>query len=112
MIGVSTKNAASGDAISNKNQSAKDRKSTERVVHVRVLRQDGPGQASYWERHEIPYELNMNVISILQRMRKNPAHRTVGRCRRWRGIATVWKRFVVPARWSSMDELAWPARRS
>ena len=68
MIGVSTKNAASGDAISNKNPSAKDRKSTERVVHVRVLRQDGPGQASYWERHEIPYELNMNVISILQRI--------------------------------------------
>lgn len=68
MIRASTTNAVSGDAISNKNQSAKDRKSTERVVHVRVLRQDGLGQASYWERHEIPYEINMNVISILQRI--------------------------------------------
>jgi succinate dehydrogenase / fumarate reductase iron-sulfur subunit len=38
------------------------------VVHVRVLRQDAPGQESYWERHAIPYEPNMNVISILQRI--------------------------------------------
>ncbi|GAB5407040.1 MAG: succinate dehydrogenase iron-sulfur subunit [Aureliella sp.] len=35
-------------------------------VNVRVLRQDGPGQPSYWERHQIPYEENMNVISVLQ----------------------------------------------
>ncbi|MBM4000707.1 MAG: succinate dehydrogenase iron-sulfur subunit [Planctomycetes bacterium] len=37
-------------------------------IDVRVLRQDGPGQASYWERHRIPYEPEMNVISVLQRM--------------------------------------------
>lgn len=35
---------------------------------VRVLRQDGPGQASYWERHRVPYEPDMNVISVLQRI--------------------------------------------
>jgi succinate dehydrogenase / fumarate reductase iron-sulfur subunit len=35
---------------------------------VRVLRQDGPGQASYWERHEVAYESEMNVISVLQRI--------------------------------------------
>lgn len=35
---------------------------------VRVLRQDGPGQASYWERHQVPYESEMNVISVLQRI--------------------------------------------
>jgi succinate dehydrogenase iron-sulfur subunit len=35
---------------------------------VRILRQDGPGQASYWERHEIAYEPEMNVISVLQRI--------------------------------------------
>jgi len=39
-----------------------------RTVRVRVLRQDAPGQSSYWERHEIPYEPNMNVISVLQRI--------------------------------------------
>jgi len=35
---------------------------------VRILRQDGPGEASYWERHEVPYEPEMNVISVLQRI--------------------------------------------
>ncbi len=35
---------------------------------MRVLRQDGPGQPSYWERHQVPYEENMNVISVLQRI--------------------------------------------
>jgi len=35
---------------------------------VRVLRQDGPGQKSYWERHRVTYEKDMNVISVLQRI--------------------------------------------
>jgi succinate dehydrogenase / fumarate reductase, iron-sulfur subunit len=35
---------------------------------VRILRQDGPGQASYWERHTVEYEPEMNVISVLQRI--------------------------------------------
>ncbi len=37
-------------------------------INVRILRQDGPGQPSYWERHQIDYEENMNVISVLQRI--------------------------------------------
>lgn len=37
-------------------------------VNVRILRQDGPGQPAYWERHQVPYEENMNVISVLQRI--------------------------------------------
>ena len=35
---------------------------------VRILRQDGPGQPSYWERHTVAYEPEMNVISVLQRI--------------------------------------------
>lgn len=35
---------------------------------VRVLRQDAPGQPSYWQRHRVTYEENMNVISVLQRI--------------------------------------------
>lgn len=35
---------------------------------VRVLRQDGPGQSSYWQRFRVPYENDMNVISVLQRI--------------------------------------------
>jgi succinate dehydrogenase / fumarate reductase, iron-sulfur subunit len=37
-------------------------------VNIRVLRQDGPGQPSYWERHQVDYEENMNVISVLQKI--------------------------------------------
>jgi succinate dehydrogenase / fumarate reductase iron-sulfur subunit len=35
---------------------------------VRVLRQDGPGQASYWQRYRVTYQPEMNVISVLQRI--------------------------------------------
>ena len=35
---------------------------------LRILRQDGPGETSYWERHQLPYEREMNVISALQRV--------------------------------------------
>jgi len=38
---------------------------------VRVLRQDAPGEPSYWEKHEIVRENDMNVISVLQRMAAN-----------------------------------------
>lgn len=40
----------------------------EKSLNVRVLRQDGPGEASYWERHKVPYETDMNVISVLQKI--------------------------------------------
>jgi len=35
---------------------------------VRILRQDQPGDGSYWERHRVDYEPDMNVISVLQRI--------------------------------------------
>ena len=35
---------------------------------VRILRQDGPQQPSYWERFRISWEQDMNVISVLQRV--------------------------------------------
>jgi succinate dehydrogenase / fumarate reductase, iron-sulfur subunit len=37
-------------------------------IELRILRQEGPGQPSYWERHRIRYEPEMNVISVLQRV--------------------------------------------
>jgi succinate dehydrogenase iron-sulfur subunit len=39
-----------------------------RTLSIRVLRQDAPGQPSRWERHRIPYEPNLNVISVLQKI--------------------------------------------
>jgi succinate dehydrogenase / fumarate reductase iron-sulfur subunit len=44
-----------------------ERKAPDRF-DVRVLRQDGPGSRSYWQRHAIAYERDMNVISVLQRI--------------------------------------------
>jgi succinate dehydrogenase / fumarate reductase, iron-sulfur subunit len=38
------------------------------TIEIRVLRQDGPGQPSYWQRHRIAREPDMNVISVLQRI--------------------------------------------
>ncbi len=35
---------------------------------VRILRQDAPDEPSYWERHRIKREADMNVISVLQRV--------------------------------------------
>jgi succinate dehydrogenase iron-sulfur subunit len=35
---------------------------------VRILRQDAPGKPPRWERHTIPYEPNLNVISVLQKI--------------------------------------------
>jgi succinate dehydrogenase / fumarate reductase iron-sulfur subunit len=35
---------------------------------VRVLRQDAPGEPSYWERFEVTHENDMNVISVLQQI--------------------------------------------
>jgi len=37
-------------------------------INVRVLRQDGPGTPPYWERHQVDYEPDMNVISVLQKI--------------------------------------------
>lgn len=37
-------------------------------IEVRILRQDGPGAPSYWQRHRVPYQPDMNVISVLQRV--------------------------------------------
>jgi succinate dehydrogenase / fumarate reductase iron-sulfur subunit len=42
------------------------------AFEVRILRQDGPGEPSYWERHRVAYEPDMNVISVLQRIAANP----------------------------------------
>jgi len=38
------------------------------AFEVRILRQDAPGQPSYWERHRVEYEPELNVISVLQRI--------------------------------------------
>jgi len=39
-----------------------------RTFEVRVLRQDSPDTPSYWERHRLEHEPDMNVTSVLQRI--------------------------------------------
>ncbi|MEX0677927.1 MAG: succinate dehydrogenase iron-sulfur subunit [Pirellulales bacterium] len=39
-----------------------------RTFEVRVLRQDDPGSPSYWERHRVEHEPDMNVTSVLERI--------------------------------------------
>jgi succinate dehydrogenase / fumarate reductase iron-sulfur subunit len=39
-----------------------------RYFDVRVLRQDSPDEASYWQRHRVKHESDMNVISVLQKI--------------------------------------------
>ncbi|TWT47503.1 succinate dehydrogenase iron-sulfur subunit [Botrimarina hoheduenensis] len=39
-----------------------------KTFDVRVLRQDAPGKPERWERFRIPYEPNLNVISVLQKI--------------------------------------------
>src|SRR5579871_1474565 len=41
-------------------------------VRLRIKRQDGQDQTSYYEEFEIPYQDKMNVISALMEVRKNP----------------------------------------
>jgi succinate dehydrogenase / fumarate reductase iron-sulfur subunit len=47
-------------------------------LRLRIKRQDGEGQTSYYEEFEIPYREKMNVISALMEVRKNPV-RTDGK---------------------------------
>jgi succinate dehydrogenase / fumarate reductase, iron-sulfur subunit len=42
-----------------------------RQFEVRVLRQNAPDEPSYWERHRLEIEPDMNVTSVLQRIAAN-----------------------------------------
>ena len=39
---------------------------------VRILRQDAPQSRSYWQRHRVRQETDMNVISVLQQVAAHP----------------------------------------
>ena len=47
---------------------ANENETTPHSFDVRILRQDGPGKAGYWERHRVVHENDMNVISVLQQV--------------------------------------------
>jgi succinate dehydrogenase / fumarate reductase, iron-sulfur subunit len=43
-----------------------------RGVHLKIKRQDGPDQPSYWQRFSVPWTPRMNVISALMAIQKDP----------------------------------------
>lgn len=42
------------------------------TIDVKIKRQDGPEGEARWESFSIPYQANMNVISVLMEIRMNP----------------------------------------
>ena len=60
--------ATTRDAHSHNGHDADGHAAHPASFEVRILRQDGPGDGSYWERHQVAYEPEMNVISVLQRI--------------------------------------------
>ncbi len=46
-----------------------------KTVELRIKRQDSPKAPSYWEEFSIPYEEGMNVISLLQAIRRDPRNK-------------------------------------
>lgn len=47
-----------------------------KTVLFKVKRQDGPEGAPYFEEFELPYRPNMNVISALMEVRRNPVNKS------------------------------------
>jgi succinate dehydrogenase iron-sulfur subunit len=43
-----------------------------RTVHLKIKRQDGPLQKSYWQEFRLPWRPHMNVISALMEIQRNP----------------------------------------
>lgn len=41
-------------------------------IRIRILRQEAPGMAPHWERFSLPYEPNLNIISVLQKIAAQP----------------------------------------
>jgi succinate dehydrogenase / fumarate reductase iron-sulfur subunit len=43
-----------------------------KTVRLKIKRQDGPGEKSYWQLFEVPWQPQMNVISALMEIQKRP----------------------------------------
>ncbi|MDW7673723.1 MAG: succinate dehydrogenase iron-sulfur subunit [Bacillota bacterium] len=45
-----------------------------KFIHFKVKRQDEPKAAPRWEEFKVPYRPNMNVVSVLMEVQKNPVN--------------------------------------
>lgn len=53
-----------------------DMSESDQWVVIRILRQDRPGEASYWDRFRIRREVGLNVTGVLQRIAADPTNMT------------------------------------
>lgn len=45
-----------------------------KTVHLKIKRQESPEKEAYWEEFKVPYAKNMNVISALMAIQRNPVN--------------------------------------
>ena len=45
-----------------------------KVIKINVKRQENPESSPYWEEFEVGYRENMNVISALMEIQRNPVN--------------------------------------
>lgn len=45
-----------------------------KFINLKIKRQDGPDSPPRWEEFNVPYKPNMNVVSVLMEIRKNPVN--------------------------------------
>lgn len=60
------------DGKSNPTEGFIETMSTPTKIRLKILRQASKNEQAYWETFEIPYKENLNVISALMEVRKNP----------------------------------------
>jgi succinate dehydrogenase / fumarate reductase iron-sulfur subunit len=44
----------------------------EKFIELRIKRQEGPGKPAFWEEYRLPYRPNLNIISCLMEIQRNP----------------------------------------
>ena len=49
---------------------------TPKTVEIHIRRRKDPDSSQYWEVFEIPYRPNLNVISCLMEIKKNPVNKS------------------------------------
>src|ERR687885_894122 len=54
---------------------AEARRIPSKTVQIRIRRRENPDAPQYWEEFEIPYRPNLNIISCLMEIQKNPVTR-------------------------------------
>jgi len=72
---------------------------TVKQIHLIIERQDNPDSKPYEEEFMVPYRPNMNVISALMSIRKNPINKNGEKRPLSSGKCPAWKRYVGFVPW-------------